>query len=80
MKEMLWWCRGSVELCENTYTMIWQVLASANAKELDAHSLEQAWFDCRGKNDLCMRHQNEEGQFWLGTEAGALGAYGFDSN
>lgn len=24
-----------------------------------------------------MRHQDEEGQFWLGTETGALGAYGF---
>ena len=57
--------------------MICRVSALTDASKLDAHSLEQAWFDRRGKDDLCMRHQDEEYRFWLGTEAGALGAYGF---
>ena len=77
MRELNWWRRGSVDLCENAHTMICRVSALTDASKLDAHSLEQAWFDRRGKDDLCMRHQDEECQFWLGTEAGALGAYGF---
>ena len=77
MRELNWWRRGSVDLCENAHTMICRVSALTDASKLDAHSLEQAWFDRRGKDDLCMRHQDEECRFWLGTEAGALGAYGF---
>ena len=52
--------------------MVCRVPEKADANGLDAHSLDQAWFDRRGKDDLCMGNQGEEGQFWLGIEAEAL--------
>ena len=36
----------------------------------------QAWFCRRMKEDLNIQLKGTEGDYWLGTEAGSIGAYG----
>ena len=77
MRERGWWRTGSVKACDNRYTLICRVPRGGATDILDPSLIERAWFCSRGKDDLTMRNQGVEGNFWLGTEAGYLGAYGF---
>ena len=43
----------------------------------DDYGVVHAWFCRRMKDDLSIQLQGAEGHYWLGTEAGIIGAYGF---
>ena len=77
MRERGWWRRGSVQLCENNCTMACRVPQHQLMGTYDEYGVVQAWFCRRPKEDLNIQLKGTEGDYWLGTEAGSIGAYGF---
>ena len=77
MREKGWWHRGSVQLCENNCTVACRVPQHQLMGTYDEYGVVQAWFCRRPKEDLNIQLKGTEGDYWLGTEAGSIGAYGF---
>ena len=77
LREKGWWHRGSVRLAENSHTLVCRVPSNTGMRAHGRYGIEQAWFCRREKDDLSMHLEGLEGDYWLGTEAGSIGAYGF---
>ena len=62
----------------NTVNMIAWVHKECDVIEEEAHTkLQEAW-DSAEQKDECIVHLNDlEGAYWMGTEIGQLGGYGF---
>ena len=81
MRERNWWSTGNVKICESRYALVCQVPESWTAgreKEEAWQRVEEAWFSQSKKDDIRLRRWGREAMYWLGTEAGSLGAYGFN--
>ena len=81
MREHNWWNTGNVKICESRYALVCQVPESWTAgreKEEAWQRVEEAWFSQSKKDNIRLRRWGREAAYWLGTEAGSLGAYGFN--
>ena len=80
VKRKGWWRAASIEACLNPVDMECRIHAQCVGAHIPRDKLrmiQRGWF-CRLKKDECqVRLDEREQHYWLGTEAGALGAYGF---
>jgi len=80
VKRKGWWCAASIEACLNSVDMECRIHAQCVKTHIPEDRIEMIrrnWF-CRLKKDECqVRLDEREQHYWLGTEVGALGAYGF---
>jgi hypothetical protein len=73
-----WWKRGDVEAKLNTVNMTaWVHKECDTIEEETLDRLRAAW-DCSEQKDECIVCLNDlERAYWMGTEIGQLGGYGF---
>ena len=78
LREKGWWRRGAIETSANSVNMTCWV-HKAQAKSLSAHetTLKDAWENTDTKDECEVCLTGPEKEFWLGTEIGMLGGYGF---
>ena len=73
-----WWKRGDVETKLNTVNMTAWVHKECNGIEEEAITkLQEAWGSSEQKDECTVRLNDLEGAYWMGTEMGQLGVYGF---
>ena len=73
-----WWKRGDVEAKLNTVNMIAWVHKECDVIEEEALTkLQEAWDSSEQKDECIVRLNDLEGAYWMGTEIGQLGGYGF---
>jgi ubiquitin len=73
-----WWKRGDVEAKLNTVNMTAWVHKECNIMDEEALiKLQEAWNNSERKDECIVRLDDLERAFWMGTEVGQLGGYGF---
>ena len=73
-----WWKRGDVEAKLNTVNMTAWVHKECKGIEEEAITkLQEAWDSSEQKDECTVRLNDLEGAYWMGTEIGQLGGYGF---
>jgi hypothetical protein len=73
-----WWKRGDVEAKLNTVNMIAWVHKECDIIEEEALTkLQEAWDSSEQKDECIVRLDDLERAYWMGTEIGQLGGYGF---
>jgi hypothetical protein len=73
-----WWKRGDVEAKLNTVNMTAWVHKECDVIEEEAITkLQEAWDSSEQKDECIVRLNDLEGAYWMGTEIGQLGGYGF---
>jgi ribonuclease HI len=73
-----WWKRGDVEAKLNTVNMTAWVHRECDVIEEEAITkLQEAWDSSEQKDECIVRLNDLEGAYWMGTEIGQLGGYGF---
>ena len=79
-RERGWWSRGAIEATLNEHGLECWVHGDVKRADLEperVRMVEASW-DCTLEKDECqVRMDEREAQYWLGTEAGRIGAYGF---
>jgi ribonuclease HI len=73
-----WWKRGDVEAKLNTVNMMAWVHKECDIIEEEALTeLQEAWDSSEQKDECIVCLNALEGAYWMGTEIGQLGGYGF---
>jgi hypothetical protein len=73
-----WWKRGDVEAKLNTVNMTAWVHRECDVIEEEAITkLQEAWDSSEQKDECIVQLNDLEGAYWMGTEIGQLGGYGF---
>jgi ribonuclease HI len=73
-----WWKRGDVEAKLNTVNMTAWVRKECIIMDEEALiKLQEAWNNSERKDECTVRLDDLERAFWMGTEVGQLGGYGF---
>jgi ribonuclease HI len=72
-----WWKRGDVAACAHANMSCWVHQDSILDDDEVLQGLQEAWEQESNKDELTIRLQGLERQYWLGTEAGRLGCYDF---
>jgi ribonuclease HI len=73
-----WWKRGDVEAKLNTVNMTAWVHKECNIMDEEALiKFQEAWNNSERKDGCLVRLDDLERAFWMGTEVGQLGGYGF---
>ena len=73
-----WWKRGDVEAKLNTVNMTVWVHKECDIMEEEALTkLREAWDSSEQKDECVVRLDDLERAYWMGTEVGLLGGYGF---
>ena len=77
-RQKRWWYKGRIDACINTNTMeCWTNLDKNCITSEDIEHIKSSW-DCEEEKDECnLCFEELEQDYWLGTEAGQMGAYGF---
>ena len=77
-RQKRWWYKGRIDACINTNTMeCWTNLDKNCIKTEDIDHIKSSW-ECEEEKDECnLCFEALEQDYWLGTEAGQMGAYGF---
>jgi hypothetical protein len=73
-----WWKRGDVEVKLNTVNMTVWVHKECDIMEEEALTkLQEAWDSSEQKDECVVCLDDLERAYWMGTEVGLLGGYGF---
>ena len=77
-RQKRWWYKGRVDTCTNTTSMeCWTNMDESRIRAVDIEHIKNSW-DCAEDKDECTPcFEALEQNYWLGTEAGQMGAYGF---
>ncbi len=73
-----WWKSGDVEAKLNTVDMMAWVHTECDIIEEEALTkLQEAWDSSEQKDECIVCFDDSERAYWMGTEVGLLGGYGF---
>ena len=79
-RERGWWSRGAIAATLNEYGLECWVHEEVTESSLEpdrVRMVEASWKCSLEKDECQVRMDRREAQYWLGTEAGKIGAYGF---